>query len=1192
MKSVKIIYPVVLLLLRLQTAHATDIAHEDFDYPAGAALNSQNGGAGWSGAWAAPAGVTVANPAADLTYPNLPTNGNSLSNPVGGNVQGITRGWNASGFTDDGDEVWFSLMVNATPGDSNGDEFRFQLFQGGGDAVIRNNGSDTMLVINELGGVELWGMSGTSANGTTTVSTGANHLIVGQYVFSDTAGSDVWKLWIDPDVTVALGGANLTATGDIKYDGGAALASENMDMRFLRAGMKVDELRIGTTAADVGVQPPSPPSPRPNILWITSEDNGRFLGCYGDPVARTPNLDTLASTGVRFTSAFSNGAVCAVARNCWLTGVPSVARGNTPMRSRYRIPQQFTADYYPKRLSAAGYYVTNDNKDDFNIALSQVNPAEVWNDMGPNAHYKNRPTADTPFFCIINIGTTHEGQISSTQSAFNNGDALPTQSAINAVQPPYEMKTTASLSDWQQMYADLEDMDDEVGALVAELTTRGVADNTIVVYCSDHGGVLTRSKRYLYDSGTRVPMIVYVPPALQHLAPAITGTDADGAYTDRLVEFLDMPYTWLTLAGVTPPAEMTGTAFMGETPGPAPATAFLFMDRADEAINLVRGVTDGQYKYIRNYNPDRPIFKFNEFSLSRQPGQEGQWHEYAKGNTSPEHSALFEQRPSEELYDTNADPHEVNNLAANPAYASTLSSMRSALDGHMLANRDTGLIPEPMMEVIDGSGSDTIHSWAQSNGNFPIATILPLANAASMRNPANLPLFVSAVQDPNVLIRYWGAMGLRMLGRNARPAIAAVETALADPDPNVRLAAAVALARLGQRDRALNNYIIPELTNGASHLELAALDAMTLLNANEEFLALPAGDRPTGDVQTRLGERLLFGGSAYNQKLVQYTADDFYPGGELYPDHDGDGVVSYTEYLAHRNPHDASDYGFEFQTNDNFEGWTVSGVTGQQVNGGKLSGTSSSGSAYLQRAQLFFGSGEFSHLLLRINASANGTCKLRWITDQDGTYDITKEVTATYTSAGSDQLISFDCAADSDWSDSITGMRIYPSDLSGASFQLEWVIASSGDQDGDGQADGAEGLNDPDGDALENLRDPDSDGNGLPDNIEVENGLDPYVLEANIDTDGDGVLDFDEMIAGTSIFDPSEFWKLQIRDERENKVLSFPTVSGRSYLLEVSYDLDTWFPLEDFLADTSETTELTDPLPAPGGSGFYRAHAK
>ena len=1139
----------------------------------------------------------MASPVNDLTYPSLATNGNSVSNPVGGNVQGITRGWNASGFTDDGDEVWFSLMVNATSGTSDGDEFRFQLFQGGGDAVIRNNGTDTMLVIDELGGVELWGMSGSgnpgALNVSTSLSTGANHLIVGQYIFSDTAGSDVWNLWIDPDVTIALGGANLTATGDIKYDGGAALASENMDMRFLRGGMEVDEVRIGTSAVDVGVQPPSPPAPRPNILWITSEDNGRFLGCYGDPVARTPNLDTLASNGVRYTRAFSNGAVCAVARNCWLTGVPSVARGNAAMRSKYSIPQQFTEDYYPKRLSAAGYYVTNDNKDDFNIDNSQVNPAAVWDDMGPNAHYRNRPTTDTPFFCIVNIGRTHEAQVTTgIQNAFENGDPLPTQSAIDAVQPPYEVKTTASLADWQQMYADLEDMDDDVGALIAELTTEGVADNTIVVYCADHGGILTRSKRYLYDSGTRVPMIVYVPPALQNLAPAVTGTDVFSDYTDRLVQFLDMPYTWLTLAGVTPPSEMTGTAFMGETPDPAPATAFLFMDRADEAINLVRAVSDGQYKYIRNYNPDRPIFKFNEFSLARQPGQEGQWHEYAKGNTSPEHSALFEQRPSEELYDTNADPHEVNNLAANPAHASTLSTLRTALDDHMLSNRDTGLIPEPMMEAIDGSGTDTIHSWAQSDGNFPIATILPLANAAGMRDPANIPLFESAVQDSNVLIRYWGAMGLRMLGRDARPAIAAVETALADADVNVRLPAAVALARLGQRDRALNDYIIPELTSGPYMLELAAIDAMALLNASDAFLTVPSGNRPTGDYTTRLGERLLFGGSTYKQKLVQYTADNTYPTNELYPDHDGDGVASFTEYSEDQNPHDASDYGFEFETNGDFEGWTVSGVTGSQVNGGTLSGTSSSSSAYLQREQLLFDSGAFSHLLLRINASVNGTCRLRWITDQDGTYDSAKEVTASYTNAGSDQLISFDCAADSDWTDSITGMRIYPSDQSGASFQLEWVLASSGDLDGDGQADGVEGLNDPDGDGLENLRDPDSDGNGLPDSIEVENGLDPYTPEANIDTDRDGVLDFAEMIAGTSIVDPSDFWRLQLAIEQESKVISFPTESGRTYSLEISYDLETWFPLEDFLADSTETVELVDPLPAPGGASFYRASAR
>lgn len=232
------------------------VAYEGFDYSAGTDIDTQTGGSSWNAGWSSPTGVSVDNPVNDLTYTGLPTIGNSLTNPLAGNVQNIERTWNATDLTGDGGEIWFSLMVNQASGSSDaGDELRFQIFQGG-DSPIRNNGSDTMLSIDENGSLELWGMSGTTANATTSITTGANHLLVGQYIFSDTAGSDVWNLWVDPTIAGSLGAATLSATGDIQLDGEAdGLASEILDLRFLRNEMNLDEIRIGTDYASVIPEP-------------------------------------------------------------------------------------------------------------------------------------------------------------------------------------------------------------------------------------------------------------------------------------------------------------------------------------------------------------------------------------------------------------------------------------------------------------------------------------------------------------------------------------------------------------------------------------------------------------------------------------------------------------------------------------------------------------------------------------------------------------------------------------------------------------------------------------------------------------------------------------------------------------------------------------------------------------------------
>ena len=352
---------------------------------------------------------------------------------------------------------------------------------------------------------------------------------------------------------------------------------------------------------------------RPNILWINSEDNGTYIGCYGDPVAQTPNLDKLAEQGLRYTNCFANAPVCAVMRSSWILGVPAVTTGTHHMRSLYRVPDKLLP--YTTLLSEAGYYVTSNGRTDYNNSSFD---REIWDEYGRRAHYMNRPEG-MPFFHNYNIKATHEGEI------FNEHypEKYPHEGSPDdgIIIPPYQVATPENLADWQRVYERVADMDRQVGEFLAELRESGEAENTIVVYCPDHGGITLRSKRYLFDSGTRVPLIIYIPEKWKHLAPG-----KPGSVIERLVQYIDLPSTFLSLAGAEVPDHMPGRIIMGSSIQPAPENVFLFSDRFVSSPDMSRGITDGRWKYIRNYEPDRPRLQMIYYPLMHR-GQMSQLRE-------------------------------------------------------------------------------------------------------------------------------------------------------------------------------------------------------------------------------------------------------------------------------------------------------------------------------------------------------------------------------------------------------------------------------------------------------------------------------------------------------------------------------------------------------------------------------------
>ncbi|MBI0400558.1 sulfatase-like hydrolase/transferase [Cyclobacterium marinum] len=525
--------------------------------------------------------------------------------------------------------------------------------------------------------------------------------------------------------------------------------------------------------------------PLPNILWITSEDNSPIAGCYGDEFATTPNMDALAAEGFLYTHAYANVPVCAPARNTILTGIYAISGGNQHMRSYYDKSDE--VKFYPQMLREAGYYATNNSKEDYNI-----NPAQnvnIWDDSSKDAHYKNRPEGK-PFFAVFNSTISHE---SSIHKSIPNEDLRHSPEEVTL--PPYHPDTPEMRHDWAQYYDKVEDMDKKIGEILQELEESGEAENTIVFYYGDHGGVLARSKRYVYETGTRVPFIVRIPEKYKHLFPA----EKPGDKVDRMISFVDLFPTLLSIIGTDIPDYLQGKAFLGEKKTPDPEYVFMFRGRMDERYDMSRAVRDQKFRYIRNYIPYRVYGQYLEY-LFRAPSIRSWQAAFKAGELNPIQSAFWNTKPAEELYDTENDPWEVNNLANDAEYREVLERMRGAAKEWMLEINDTGFIPEA--ELIDRTEGTTAYDYMR-NSDINLEQLIEAANLASTAKEEDLSQLMDLLNSEEAAKRYWGATGLLILGEKARPALGALEKALNDSSPNVKSVAAEALYGLGAKEKAL-----------------------------------------------------------------------------------------------------------------------------------------------------------------------------------------------------------------------------------------------------------------------------------------------------------------------------------------------------------------------------------------------------
>ena len=557
----------------------------------------------------------------------------------------------------------------------------------------------------------------------------------------------------------------------------------------------------------------SQPGELPNIVWLTSEDNSPFFGCYGDTFATTPNFDKLASEGFVYTHAYANAPVCAPTRNTILTGVYASSGGHEHMRSFY--PKSETVKTYPELLRAAGYYCTNNVKTDYN--LGNFDDKSIWDDCSNKAHYKNRPVGK-PFFAVFNCTISHESSIHTSIP-----DSLLRHNPGNVPLPPYHPATTEMKHDWAQYYDKIEDLDMWVGEKLKELEDAGLADNTIVFYYGDHGGVIARSKRFLYESGTRVPFIVRIPEKYNYLFPA----EKPGSKVDRLISWVDLVPTLLSIAGIPVPEYLQGNAFLGNQKTADPEYVFLFRGRMDERYDMSRAVRDSKFRYIRNYMPHRIYGQRLEY-LWKAPSV-GSWERaFLNGECNEAQSAFWKIKPSEELYDVENDPWEVNNLADNPEYKEVLERMRKANRDNILKTFDTGFLPEA--ERIERTGDTPVYDFMRTE-KIDLAPIVDAAENASSGNPENIELLQSYLKSGESAVRYWGAIGLLILGDKALPAKNELLTALGDSSASVVTVAAEALFKLGENKTA-ENALLKILENENEMARCFALNTVDLTNMN------------------------------------------------------------------------------------------------------------------------------------------------------------------------------------------------------------------------------------------------------------------------------------------------------------------------------------------------------------------------
>lgn len=527
---------------------------------------------------------------------------------------------------------------------------------------------------------------------------------------------------------------------------------------------------------------------QPNIVWIVTEDNSKHqLRLYDASGAPMPNIERLAADGVVFNHAFSHSPVCSVSRSTIITGAYGPRIGTHLHRRSAIAPMPAGLRMFPHYLRRAGYYTTNNAKTDYNLRDDGM-----WDESSNRATYRNRKPGQ-PFFHVQNFETTHESRLQFPRGELGSKANETSRDAVTLA--PYHPDTPLMRYTYARERDQHLAVDRQIGEFLEQLRADGLLEDTIVFYYGDHGGVLPRSKGYLYESGLHVPLVVRVPEKWRSLTPFAPGTRVDG-----FVGFVDLAPTVLRLAGVDPPAAMDGRPFLGAgvtaVEVNARDEAYAYADRFDEKYDLVRAVRKGKWKYLRSYQPFNPDALHNNYRY--QQAAFAEWRElYRAGKLNAVQRAFFEPRAPEALYDLERDPHETANLAGDPAHAAVLADLRARLSAWVKGLPDLGFLPEPVL--LREAYANPVASGRERQAE--LARLVEIADLERVPFADARAALTGALAAANPWERYWALIACSSHGRAAEPLVpVAKRLAAADPERLVRVRAAEFLALIGAQE--------------------------------------------------------------------------------------------------------------------------------------------------------------------------------------------------------------------------------------------------------------------------------------------------------------------------------------------------------------------------------------------------------
>ena len=579
--------------------------------------------------------------------------------------------------------------------------------------------------------------------------------------------------------------------------------------------------------------------PPPNIIWINAEDIGPAWGCYGDTYATTPNLDALAKVGLRYDRAYATAPICAPSRSCLITGIYATAMGTQHLRNE--IPRTPVIGALPEYLrEQAGYFTSLYGKTDYNFSAEGI-----W-DLREQRLAPWRERQDNqPFFSMYTIGSTHEGPANHydryLSATADLPDSLKHDPATVSV-PPYYPDNDSSRWMWAR-YADLiSGFDLDVKAIMDSLREDDLMENTIMFVFSDHGFGMPRYKRWLNETGIRVPLIVYIPDQYKHL---YRDGDGPGQATGELVSFVDYAPTALKLAGLDVPQQMQGQPFLGIDPAEERDYIFGARSRADDMYEISRAAHDDRYIYVRHFIPQYPYIQSGIIYGNQKEAFRLLRRARNSGELPPLGEAMFNEKPIEELYDLQSDPYEQVNLADDPELQEVKSRLKGAMHDWILSHRDVGLLIEP--EMMRRAGEDSPYTMAQDKNRYPLKKIL---NAAEWVGTAPLDTLLSGIEDTDSGVRWWSVIAIGAMDEIPSSAVEALNKALKDDSPAVQVAAAEMLCSNGNCNDTALQAIARNLKSDKPWLALYAARSAQMIGQE----ACPIRDEMLAVQQSYLSE--------------------------------------------------------------------------------------------------------------------------------------------------------------------------------------------------------------------------------------------------------------------------------------------------------------------------------------------------